>query len=138
MSWPATLRRYDHQVEESVLTERAGRPAAAAAEAPEHPLVVTTEPSVQASVPPWAHLPYAIALAGVAGGLGWVALGSGHVRTGVLVVGVALLVAAAARLALPERLAGLLVSRRRAADVLALASLGTCLVALVLALPSPS
>lgn len=125
-----------------MLTERGERPAAAAAaaatEAPEHPPVVATEQAEQARVPLWAHLPYAIALAAMAGGLVWVALGSGHVRTGVMVVGIALLVAAAARLVLPERLAGLLVSRRRTGDVLALASLGACLVALVLALPFPS
>lgn len=121
-----------------MLTERDERPAAAATEAPGHPLVVTTEPGAQASVLPWAHLPYAIALAGMAGGLGWVALGSGHVRAGAMVVGAALLVAAAARLVLPERLAGLLISRRRPADVAVMASLGAGVVALVLALPFPS
>lgn len=121
-----------------MLTERGERPDAAVAAAPEHPLVVTTESSVQASVPRWAHLPYAIALAGMACGLGWVALGTGHVRSGVMVVGIALLIAAAARLALPERIAGLLVSRSRLGDVLALASLGACIVVLVLVLPSPS
>ena len=72
-------------------------------------------------------------------GLSWVALGGlRHVRAGMMTVASALLVAAVLRLVLPGRAAGLLVSRRRVLDVLALAGLGACLMAAVLVLPSPA
>jgi hypothetical protein len=54
-----------------------------------------------------------------------------------LTVASALLAAAVLRLVLPERAAGLLVSRRRVLDVLALASLGAGIMAAVLVLPTP-
>jgi hypothetical protein len=72
------------------------------------------------------------------GGLALMWLGSRQVKAGTVTVASALLVAAAARLVLPERRAGLLVSRRRLADVMVLVSLGTCLMLTALLLPSPS
>jgi hypothetical protein len=51
-------------------------------------------------------------------------------------VAVALLVAAAARLVLPERRAGLLASRRRLPDVAAFSILGLALLAAGLVLPA--
>jgi hypothetical protein len=105
-------------------------PAAAPAGAAEVP--------VQARAPRWANLPYAIVLAAAAGGLAWVALGGlRHVQAGMMTVASALLAAAVLRFVLPERAAGLLVSRRRALDVLALASLGAGIMAAVLVLPTP-
>jgi len=86
----------------------------------------------------WAQLPYAVVLAGMVGGLALMWLGSRQVKAGTVTVASALLVAAAARLVLPERRAGLLVSRRRLADVMVLVSLGTCLMLTALLLPSPS
>jgi len=86
----------------------------------------------------WANLPYAIVLAGTAAGLIWMSLAAHHVKEGMLIVAGALLAGAGVRLALPERLAGLLVSRGRVLDVLALASLGTCLLVIVLVLPPSS
>lgn len=54
---------------------------------------------------------------------------------GAIVAGAALLVAAAIRLVLPGRLAGLLASRRRATDVLTLTVLGAGLLVAGLVLP---
>ena len=104
--------------------------------------VATTTGTVQAPTraraPLWANLPYAIVLAAAAGGLSWVALGGlQHVQAGMMTVASALLAAAVLRLVLPERAAGLLVSRRRVLDVLALASLGAGIMAAVLVLPAP-
>ena len=90
----------------------------------------------RARAPRWANLPYAIVLVAAAGGLSWVALGSArHVQAGMTTVASALLAAAVLRLVLPERAAGLLVSRRRVLDVLALAGLGAGIMAAVLVLP---
>jgi hypothetical protein len=105
---------------------------------PVTPAAGTAEAPARARTPRWANLPYAIVLAATAGGLGWVALGDlRQVQAGMLTVASALLVAAVLRLVLPERAAGLLVSRRRVLDVLALASLGAGIVAAVLVLPTP-
>ena len=92
----------------------------------------------RASVPRGLHVPYAIVFAVAAGGLGWIWLGPGHTRAGLLVLASAMLAGALLRLVLPERRAGLLLSRRRAVDVLALATLGASIMAVVLVLPTPS
>jgi hypothetical protein len=83
--------------------------------------------------PGW--LPYLTVLAGVAAGLVIAWQGSRHATLGIAVVGCSLLAAALARLMLPDRLAGLLASRRKAFDVLAFAVLGAALLAVVLSLP---
>jgi len=80
-------------------------------------------------------LPYLIVLAGVAAGIAVAWQGSKHAAPGVAVVGCSLLVAALARLTLPDRYAGLLASRRKASDVLAFAVLGAAVLAVVLSLP---
>jgi hypothetical protein len=91
-----------------------------------------------ARAPRWANLPYAIVLAATAAGLAWVTLGGlRHVQAGMLTVASALLAAAVLRLVLPERAAGLLVSRLRVLDVFALAGLGAGIMAAVLVLPTP-
>ena len=105
---------------------------------PMTPEAATAEVQARARAPRWANLPYAIVLIAAAGGLSWVALGGLlHVRAGMTTVASALLAAAVLRLVLPERAAGLLVSRRRVLDVLALAGLGAGIMAAVLVLPMP-
>lgn len=86
----------------------------------------------------WAQLPYAIVLAGTVAGLTWMSLAAHHVQEGMLVVAGALLAGAGVRLALPERRAGLLASRGRVLDVMALASLGTCMLIIAAVLPPSS
>jgi hypothetical protein len=106
--------------------------------APVAPAAGTAELPARARAPRWANLPYAIVLAVTAGGLAWVALGGlRHVQAGMMTVASVLLAAAVLRLVLPERAAGLLVSRRRVLDVLTLASLGAGIMAAVLVLPAP-
>lgn len=114
-------------------------PGAGAGEASDSPAIpptpATTLARARASVPRWVNLPYTIVFAGTAGGLAWTSLGTSHVEAGVLGVAAAVLVAAVLRLVLPERRAGMLLSRRRALDVLILASLGASIMAVVLVLP---
>ncbi len=76
----------------------------------------------------WQHLPYAIVLCGLTLALVWIRQSGQNVKGGTLAVAGILFVAALARLALPERRAGMLVSRRRLADVAVLAALGTGLL----------
>jgi hypothetical protein len=76
-----------------------------------------------------------VVLACVVGGCLWVWRGSHDVGSGTEVVGGAVLAAAIARLVLPRSAVGLLASRRRFADVLALGALGAGLLALALVLP---
>ena len=82
-----------------------------------------------------AWLPYLIVLAGVAAGMFVIWQGSRHAARGAAMVGGALLVAAAARLVLPPRYAGLLASRGRALDVAAFAVLGAAVLGAALSLP---
>ena len=89
--------------------------------------------SAAALVLAWA--PYLIVLAGVAAGVFVIWQGSRHAARGAAVVGAALLVAAAARLVLPPRYAGLLATRGKALDVAAFAVLGTALLAVAASLP---
>jgi hypothetical protein len=60
------------------------------------------------------------------------------VRGGTLAVAGIVLAAALARVVLPERRAGMLVSRRRLVDVAVLAALGTGLLVAALVLPPQS
>jgi hypothetical protein len=82
-----------------------------------------------------AQLPYLIVLACTVGGVVWAWSAAHSVSSGAGVVGGALLAGAAARLALPRSAVGLLASRRRFADVLALGALGAGLLVLALVLP---
>ncbi len=67
-------------------------------------------------------------------GLGAVALD--HFRSGCLLLGVGVLLAAAARVALPARRVGLLVVRSRAFDVVVLSSMGVALVVFASIVPT--
>jgi hypothetical protein len=82
-----------------------------------------------------AWLPYLIVLAGAAVGLFVAWQGSGYAEQGCAIVGGALLAAAAARLVLPPRYAGLLASRGKALDVTAFAVLGATVLGIAVSLP---
>jgi hypothetical protein len=81
-------------------------------------------------------IPYLVVLVCTAAGLyiAW-RQGSAGGGRGALVAGIALLVAALVRLALPARLVGLLGTRKRVTDVLTLAVLGAGLIVAGLVLP---
>jgi Protein of unknown function (DUF3017) len=81
------------------------------------------------------QLPYLVVLACTVGGCLWAWRGAHDVSRGSEVVGGALLAAAVARLLLPQDAVGLLASRRRFADVLALGAFGVGLLVLALVLP---
>ena len=82
-----------------------------------------------------AWLPYLIVLAGAATGMFIAWQGSKYAGLGAALIGASLLVAALARLILPERYAGLLASRRKASDVLGFAVFGAAVLAVAIALP---
>ena len=82
-----------------------------------------------------AWLPYLIVLAGAATGMLIAWQGSKYAGRGAALIGASLLVAALARLILPERYAGLLASRRKASDVLGFAGFGAAVLAVAIALP---
>jgi hypothetical protein len=82
-----------------------------------------------------AWLPYLIVLAGAATGMLIAWQGSKYAGRGAALIGASLLVAALARLILPERYAGLLASRRKASDVLGFAVFGAAVLAVAIALP---
>jgi len=84
----------------------------------------------------WERLPYWIILAGTAAGLLWILSGEQHVRQGTLELAGVLLLAAVARMVLPERRAGMLGARRRPADVVALTALGIGLLVVGMVFPA--
>jgi Protein of unknown function (DUF3017) len=85
-----------------------------------------------------AQFPYWIIACCVALALASTRLGGDSVRGGTLAVAGILLAGALARLVLPERSAGMLVSRRRLADVAVLGALGAGLLVAGLVLPAQS
>ncbi|HEY2577515.1 MAG TPA: DUF3017 domain-containing protein [Streptosporangiaceae bacterium] len=124
---------------------------AGAGDIPDAADVPTTPPAVTATtVPPapgvpgraggprLASLAYAVALAGLAGGLIWMWLAPRHVEPGTVWVAGALFLAALERLVLPERWAGMLLTRRRLPDVMVLAAIGAGILAVALVLPATS
>jgi hypothetical protein len=84
------------------------------------------------------QLPFLFVIFGTAAGVGTIGLGAGYVRSGTLVLSGVLLIAAVARLALPDRRAGMLSSRRRSLDVAIYAALGLALLAAGLLAPAAS
>jgi hypothetical protein len=84
----------------------------------------------------WLQLPYAIVICCLALALVWMRQSGQNVRGGTLAVAGVLFAAALARLALPERRAGMLASRHRLTDVAVLAALGTGLLVAGLLLPA--
>ncbi len=92
-------------------------------------------PSQQA--PSWHQLPYILVVTGAIAALGIIRLGTHHLKSGTLVLAGVLLVAAVARLVLPDRRAGMLASRRRWLDVAIFAVFGVGLLVAGLAVPVP-
>lgn len=84
----------------------------------------------------WASLPYLLVLATAGAGLWWAWQSAQRVRGGTVAVAGALFVAALARLVLPEKWAGMLVSRKRFTDVVTLAALAAGLLIAGLVLPA--
>ena len=84
----------------------------------------------------WQQLPYAIVLCGLALALVWMRQSGPDIRGGTLALAGILFAAALARLALPERRAGMLASRRRLADVAVLTAFGIGLLVAGLMLPA--
>ena len=68
-------------------------------------------------------------------GVGLVVVTVGHWRRGLVVIGLALVVAGLLRLLLPERRAGFLAVRSRPVDVVLMAGVGVVLTAFALAVP---
>ena len=95
----------------------------------------TSPPADPRTTPVLAWLPYLIVLAGAGAGLFVVWQGAPHAGQGAAVIGGALLVAAAARLVLPPRYAGLLSTRGKALDVAAFAVLGAAVLGVAASLP---
>ena len=112
--------------------QRRAAPAAAAAVRAAPAAAGPSRRPGQALLP---QLPYLVVLACAVAGIWWAWSGSPDVGNGAGVVGGGLLAAAIARLALPPHAVGLLASRRRLADVLALGILGAGLLVLAFVLP---
>ena len=91
---------------------------------------------VRHSAPQERQLPYLIVLCGLVAALLWMRLGGQNARGGTLAVAGIVLVAALARLMLPERRAGMLVTRSRLADVVILSALGAGVLVAALVLPA--
>jgi Flp pilus assembly protein TadB len=85
----------------------------------------------------WEQLPYWLIVAGACVALAVIRLGTHHLKSGTLVLAGVLLVAAVARLVLPDRRAGMLMSRRRWLDVAIFAALGIGLLVAGLGVPAP-
>ena len=80
---------------------------------------------------------YWLIVAGAVIALVIIRLGTHHLKSGTLVLAGVLLIAAVARLVLPDRLAGMLASRRRLFDVAIFAVLGIGLLAAGLGVQAP-
>jgi hypothetical protein len=74
------------------------------------------------------ELPYLLVLACAVGSLAVIEFGAQYVRSGTLVLAGVLLIAATARLALPDRRVGMLSSRRKLVDVAIFVTLGAGLL----------
>jgi hypothetical protein len=93
--------------------------------------------AVRGSEARFGQLPYVAVTVGVGIALLIISQGVHFVRSGTLVLAGVLLIAAMARLVLPERRAGLLSSRRRLLDVAILGALGIGLLVAGLVVPVP-
>lgn len=85
----------------------------------------------------WRQLSYWLIVAGTGAALVIMRLGPHQLKSGTLVFAGVLLIAAIARLVLPDRLAGMLSSRRRLLDVAIFAVLGIGLLAAGLGVQAP-
>ncbi|MGO8884729.1 MAG: DUF3017 domain-containing protein [Streptosporangiaceae bacterium] len=96
-----------------------------------------TDPAGSGSRSRLEQLPYWIIVCGAVAGLLSIRSGENYVRSGTLVLAGVLLIAAVARLLLPERRAGMLATRRRLVDAAAFGALGVGLLVAGLVLPAP-
>lgn len=85
----------------------------------------------------WRQLAFWLVVAGVCAALLIMRLGTHDLRSGTFVLAGVLLIAAIARLVLPDRLAGMLSSRRRLFDAAIFAVLGIGLLAAGLGVQAP-
>lgn len=85
----------------------------------------------------WRQLSYWLIVAGTCVALTIMRLGTHQLKSGTLVLAGVLLIAAIARLVLPDRLAGMLSSRRRLVDVAIFVVLGIGLLAAGLGVQAP-
>jgi Protein of unknown function (DUF3017) len=83
----------------------------------------------------FAEWPFVLVLLVAAGAMTLVA--TNHVKRGCVILGLAMGLAAVLRAVLPARVAGLLVVRSRAFDIVATATLGVVLIALSVVVPPP-
>jgi hypothetical protein len=83
------------------------------------------------------QLSYWLVVAGTCAALAIIRLGAHQLKSGTLVLAGVLLIAALARLVLPDRLAGMLSSRRRLLDVAIFALLGAGLLVAGLGVQAP-
>ena len=96
-------------------------------------------PAPGQAVKPWlAQFCYTVAIVAALAALVGLWLMHRELRSDMVVMAAGVLAATVARLVLPDRMAGMLVSRRRVVDVLILASLGASLMVVALVLPSPA
>jgi Protein of unknown function (DUF3017) len=120
---------------------QAGPPAPAPAPAPAKICIAgeLPPPAPGQAVKPWlAQFCYTVAIVAALAALVGLWLMHRELRSDMVVMAVGVLAATVARLVLPDRMAGMLVSRRRVVDVLILASLGASLMVVALVLPSPA
>jgi len=94
--------------------------------------------SGQPSTARWLQLPYWLTVAGAVAALVIIKLGTHQLKSGTLVLAGVLLIAAIARLVLPDRRAGMLSSRRRLLDVAVFAVFGTGLLVAGLGVQAPA
>ena len=96
-------------------------------------------PAPGQAVKPWiAQFCYTAAIVAALAALIGLWLMHRELRSDMVVMAAGVLAATVARLVLPDRMAGMLVARRRVVDVLILASLGASLMVVALVLPSPA
>jgi Protein of unknown function (DUF3017) len=82
-------------------------------------------------------VPYWLVVAGAVAGLATIRIGTHNLKSGTLVLAGVLLIAALARLVLPDRRAGMLLSRRRWFDVAIFAVFGIGLLVAGLGIQAP-
>lgn len=85
----------------------------------------------------WEQLPYGLVVVGAVAGLLTIWIGTHDLKSGTLVLAGVLLIAALARLILPDRRAGMLSSRRRLLDVAIFAAFGIGLLVAGLGVQAP-
>ena len=92
----------------------------------------------QPSTTRWQQLPYWLTVAGAVAALLIIKLGTHLLKSGTLVLAGVLLIAAIARLVLPDRRAGMLATRRRLLDVAVFAVFGIGLLVAGLGVQAPA